>query len=71
MDGHYEFPVMPFGLTKATSTFQAVMNGLLRPYLKQFVIVFFNDILVYIPTLQDNLTHLELSLDLLEETQFL
>jgi hypothetical protein len=69
-EGHYEFKVMPFGITNALATFQVTMKELFHPYLWKHVLDLFDDILVYSKTWEEHMKHLGQVLSLLEENQF-
>lgn len=67
--GHFEYLAMPFGLSNASATFQSLMNTIFSDYLRKFILVFFDDILIYNKNLKEYLSHLEVVLSLLLKEQ--
>jgi hypothetical protein len=67
--GHYEFVVVPFGLTNVLATFMCMMNGVFRDLLDKFFIVFLSDIILYSNIEEEHKKHLNMVLQVLREHQ--
>jgi hypothetical protein len=65
--GHYEYTVIPFGVSNAPGVFMEYMNRIFHPYLDQFVVVFIDDILIYSKSEEEHADHLKVVLQLLRD----
>jgi hypothetical protein len=66
--GLFEFLRMPFGLSGAPATFQRLINGAMSDFLFQFLLVYFDDLLIHSSDFEEHLQHLDRVLQRLEET---
>jgi hypothetical protein len=65
--GHYEYKVMPFGVTNAPGEFMEYMNHIFHAFLDRFVVVFIDDILIYSKSEEEHAKHLKIVLQVLKE----
>ncbi|GJP64616.1 hypothetical protein CLOP_g21590 [Closterium sp. NIES-67] len=68
--GSYDYLVTPFGLTNAPTMFQAEINHILRPLLDECVVVYLDDILVYLWDMQQHVEHLQRFFEILRRKPF-
>ena len=62
---------MPFGVTNAPATFQRMMNSLFKEELDAFVLVYLDDILIFLQILEDHIHHIRVALQKLRDAKFL
>ncbi|XP_058733135.1 uncharacterized protein LOC131604728 [Vicia villosa] len=67
--GHYEYAVMPFGVSNAPGVFMEYMNRIFHSYMDKFIVVFIDDILIYSKSEEDHTEHLRIALQVLKDNK--
>jgi hypothetical protein len=65
--GHFQFRVIPFGLTKAPATFQCLMNVIFGSQMRKLILIFMDDILVFSKSLEEHIEHLQIVFQILQD----
>jgi hypothetical protein len=68
--GHYQIKVLTEGLTNAPTTFQSVMNSIFHSYLRKFIVVYLDNILIYSKSAEEHQAHVRLVLETLRREKF-
>jgi hypothetical protein len=62
---HFEYLVIPFGLTNAPATFQSVVDHTIQPFLNRFIVYYLDNILIFSKTLEEHRRYIRAVLDAL------
>ena len=57
--GHYEYLVMPYGLTNAPAIFQSFVNEVCQEMINRFLIIYIDDLLIYSYSLKEHIKHVQ------------
>ena len=66
-DGNMVSLVLQMGDCNAPATYQSLMNHIFSPYLRQFLDMYLDNIIIYLDSLEDHVTHCKLAMDVLKK----
>ena len=69
-DGHFQFKVLPQGLTNGPPTFQRIVNQILGPNRRKHMLAYIHDIIIYSRTFPEHAKHIEEVCSLLNDANF-